>query len=527
MNRLLFGIRILFYFLTYFVVSPSCADNGSNFLQEKKDIVILHENDVHCSIDKYPRLTGLRDSLSATSHVFVVSCGDYFQGGLAGAVSGGQYISDIMKSVNYDAVTLGNHEFDFGTEKMVQLLESAELPVTDCNLYDYTSGQRLYSPYILKGCGEKQLAFVGVTTPSSLETESYAFFDEKGRQKYHLCQDSLYRVVQKSVDEARMAGASYVVVLSHLGETPDSINGFSHGLLSATNGIDLLLDGHSHSVVTGKTIRNKDGKAVPISQTGSLFANIGIARISSSGEISTTLFSDTVPITPGLRTKAVVDSVNAMMSSKVNEVICYSPFPLRVLDDDDRQAVRLRETPVGNLVTDAYRILTGAEISMSNGGGMRTDIPAGNITLGNILSLLPYENYVCVVEVSGALLLETLEACCSGLPYENGDFPQVSGIRFTIDLSSSPRVRDLQVYDALSKDYVPVDPNRNYSLATINYCVTGGGFKNKLRNCRIIKDNIFLYSYGLKAFLRDYIGETLPDVYSKPQNRIMIINNKE
>lgn len=523
MNRQLFAIWILFSIHACFAFSLSYSDNKNFSLQKEKDIIILHENDVHCNIDKYPRLTGLRDSLSAFSHVLLVSSGDFLQGGTAGAISGGQYISDIMKSVGYDAVTLGNHEFDFGAEKMKELLAAAGLPIADCNLYDCETGKRVYVPYILKDCGSRRLAFVGVTTPSTLETESYAFYDEKGVQTYHLCKDSLYTVVQRNVNAARKAGADYVIVLAHLGESPDTINGFSHGLLAATNGIDLLLDGHSHSVVTNTSVKNKDGKEVPIAQTGSLFANIGIARITSTGDISTSLFNDSIPLTPGMRTKAVVDSINALMSEKVNEVICYSSFPLRILDDEDRQLVRLCETPVGNLVTDAYRTLTGAEIAMSNGGGMRTDIPAGNITFGNILSLLPYENYVCVVEVSGAMLLETLEACCSGLPYESGDFPQVSGIRFTIDLSSSPRIKNLMVYDTQANDYVPIDLERKYSLATINYCITGGGFKNKLHNCKILKDNLFLYSYGLREFLKNNIGSTLPDSYSKPQNRIQII----
>ena len=149
-----------------------------------KSIVILYENDVHCDIDGYAQLRGLADAIqkSDTSYVGIVSSGDFLQGALAGAISRGQFIVDIMKNVGYDAITLGNHEFDYGTPRMVELLPQIGVPIVSSNLYEYGASTPMYPPYVIKQYGNKRIAFVGTTTPETLRSESYAFFEKTGKQ---------------------------------------------------------------------------------------------------------------------------------------------------------------------------------------------------------------------------------------------------------------------------------------------------------------------------------------------------------
>lgn len=512
--------------LLYLLSACHTASHSSDRYSERS-IVILHENDVHCNIEGYASIASLRDAITDTAHVAVVSCGDYLQGGTAGAISGGQFVADVMRSVGYDAVTLGNHEFDYGTERMFALLNYGRLPVTCLNLRSCATGKRPFSPFIMRTYGTKRVAFIGVVTPNTLYSESYAFYDELGRQEYELCPNTLHQEVQEAANQARKAGADYVVVLAHLGEAKNSLRADSHSLIAATRGIDALLDGHTHSVVPCHYVRNADGIEVPVSQTGTKMAYVGKLVITSEGKIIPGLVPDSVIKKQSNRTQEVIDSVNAIMKIKTEQPVCHSRYALKILDDNGRQAVRYMETNAGDIVTDAYRELSGADVAVTNGGGIRNELPAGHLTYGDIISLLPYENNICVVEVTGEEIIDMLESCCQATPQESGDFPQVSGMKFTIDTSRKPRISDLQIYDKKTSAYQPVELTKRYSLATIDYCISGGGLNEKLKNAKILKENLFRYSDIVVKYIKENLNGEIPDCYAAPQGRITIIRGKK
>lgn len=488
-----------------------------------RSIVVLYENDVHCGIEGYPKLAGLRDAVSDTAWCALVSCGDYLQGGTAGAISKGQYVADILRNMGYDAATLGNHEFDYNVDRMKELIASAQLPVTCANLYDCSNGKRMFPSYIIKEYGKKKVAFIGATTTGTLYTESYAFFDDNGRQMYELSEKDIYNKVQQAADDARKAGADYVIVIGHLGESKNVLNCDSHGLIAATRGIDAVLDGHTHSVVACAYVPNADGKPIPVSQTGTKFQNIGKLLIDRNGKISTQLIPFNEVTQESSRVKATADSIIAEMSVLTNRPVCHSDYPLRILDEEGRQLVRMAETNAGDLVTDAYRALTKADIAITNGGGIRTELPAGDLKYGDVVSLLPYDNYLCVCELTGAELLDLLEACCQYTPEENGDFPQSSGMTFTINTNGSPRVTDLKILNASTNEYQPVDMDAKYQLATIDYCITGGGLQAKLRNAKVLKEGICRYNDALVTYVTETLGGKIPERYAEPQGRIKIV----
>ena len=490
---------------------------------KEKSIVILYENDVHCAIERYSKLAGLRNAISDTADVAVVCCGDFIQGGTPGAISKGQYVIDVMDAVHYDAVTLGNHEFDYGTPRMFELLRRMASPVVNTNLYEFATGRNVFSPYTIKRVGDKRVAFVGVTTPSTMEAESYAFYDDAGNLMYDLQHEDVYAQVQEAANSARRAGADYVVVISHLGEIKTKRNVDSHGLVANTKGIDVVLDGHTHSVIQADTVLNKVGKPILVTQTGTKFQNIGKLLITPDGKFSTTLLPIESVLQEDLYVAHVIDSVKGSMNEVTSRKICHSDVPLRILDDAGKQAVRMRETNAGDLVADAYRYVTGAELAVLNGGGIRTELKAGDLTYGDLVALLPYDNYLMQIEAKGSTIVDMLTDLMSDLPDENGQFPQVSGLKFTVH-ASAHSVSDVMVLNAQTQQYEPIDPDRTYTLGTTDYCVTGGGLNNKLKGSKVLKDAMMIYSDGLIEYVTKGLNGHIGEQYAQPQGRITMVD---
>ncbi len=496
--------------------SASKATDGNN-----KSIVILYENDVHCGIDGYSRIAGLRNAIADTAYVAVVSCGDFLQGGTAGAVSKGQYIVDIMRGVGYDAVTLGNHEFDYKTPRMFDLLSYIKAPITCVNLRSMSNGEFPFAPYIIKTMGKRKVAFIGITTPTSIATEEYAFFDEAGRQLFELCPTAVYQLVQNAVDEARKKGATYVVALSHLGEDKNNLNVDSHGLIHNTTGIDVVLDAHTHSVIPSDTVHNRLGQPVVITETGTKFANIGKLLITADGHATTQLIptSDVTCVDPTVA--HITDSIKSLVKNETSAKVCDSEVKLTILDTHGKQAVRMAETNSGDLVADSYLALTDADFAMTNGGGIRSDLPSGTLCYGDIINLLPYNNYICTVEITGAQLQQLLDACTQSVPQENGDFPQVSGLKFIIN-PGNKGVTDVMVRNKQNGEYEPLNTDRTYQLATIDYCVIGGGFYGILKQNKVLRQTGVNYSDCLIQYLQNNLSGKIGKEYAVPQGRITI-----
>ncbi len=285
----------------------------SALAQKAKDIVILYENDVHCSIDGYTKLAGLRDAIAKadTCYVGIVSCGDFAAGADVGKNSQGKYIVDILRSVGYDAITLGNHELDYGVPHIKELMQQAGAPVVCSNLFDM-EGNQIFPSYTIHQYGNKRVAFVGALTPQTMQIERSAFYDADRNQLYDLKRDAIYDLVQQAVDDARAKGADYVIMLSHLGERPAS-RVDSHDLISKTNGIDALLDAHTHSTVPCVYVENKDGKQIPITQTGIHFANIGKLIITTGGKVSVQLMPVEEITYTSPRVTAITDSIKSLL----------------------------------------------------------------------------------------------------------------------------------------------------------------------------------------------------------------------
>lgn len=484
-----------------------------------RPIVILYDNDVHCGIDGYVQMAGLRDAIAAsdTAYVAVVSSGDFVQGGTAGTLSKGQYIIDIVNSVGYDAMTIGNHEFDYGTPRLLELTSQLNAPVTCVNFSDITNGEQFYAPYVMKQFGARRVAFVGALTPSTLSSEASAFYDENGHQLYGLHHDDVYELVQNSVNNAREAGADYVVVLSHLGEANSDV--VSGDLIAHTTGIDAVLDGHSHAVIPCNYINNKDGHEVISTQTGTKFVNVGKLLIQSNGQISTELLPVKEIQKRSEFVAAVVDSIKQINAALTNKVCGINEQLLTINGPDGKRLVRRGETNLANFVADAFRWFGDSDLALVNGGGVRTDLPQGDISYGRIMDVQPFDNQLCVAKVSGALLCSVLDIACADLPAESGMLVHSSGFRYTVNLSDEVRVSNVEVLNA-SGEYEPIDADKEYSLTAYAYLFTQ--FNGLLQNVEFTKINIGADAEAIYQYVVNPLGGRIGATYAQPQGRLVI-----
>ena len=490
-----------------------------------KSIVILYENDVHCGIDGYTRMAGLRDAINSsdTAYAAAVSCGDFLQGNTTGAISKGQYIADILRLMDYHALTLGNHEFDYGVPRMMQLLGEAGTPVVCANLYEAGEPQPMFAPYVVRQYGHKRVAYIGATTPETMILEGYSFYDTNGALLYDLKPKTFYELIQQAVDAARAEGADYVVLLAHVGETPQSMGFSSHRLVNNTRGIDIVLDGHSHEVVEGAKVKNLDGKEIIVTQTGTQFANIGKLLITPDGRFITQLVrAKDIPY-ENPRITAITDSIRKSVKAVTSTVVAHSDYTLVVSDENDQWIVRGQETNAGDLVADAYRHALKADIGMENGGGIRNDIHAGDITYGDIIGMLPYDNTLRRIMVTAEQLKTMLTRCTALVPVLDGNFPQCSGLRFTIH-SKSHAVSDIEILQA-DGSYAPIDMQRSYSVALTNYNHEGGGFYGCFKKCVVLEESSLRYYEALADYLGKVLGGTTGETYAQPQGRITIVDD--
>ena len=496
---------------------------GCHVAMAQKSIVILYENDAHCGIDGYTKMAGLRDAISRadTAYVGAVCVGDFLQGNTTGAISKGQYIVDIMRYMDYHAITLGNHEFDYGVPRMVQLLEQVDAPVVCANLYEAGEPQPMFAPYVIHQYGDKKVAFVGACTPETMILEGYSFYDTNGILLYDLKQKTFYQLIQQAVDEARKAGADYVVLISHVGETTQSMGFNSHLLVNHTRGIDVVLDGHSHNIFENAKATNLDGQEITVTQTGTQFANVGKLVITPEGRFITQLMKGKDIPYENAKVTAITDSIRQMVKAVTSKVVAKSDYTLVVSDENDQWIVRAEETNAGDLVADAYRFAMKADIGFENGGGIRNDIEAGDITYGDIIGMLPYDNTLRRISVTATQLKEMLTRCTSLVPVLDGNFPQCSGLRFTVH-SKSHTVSDIEI---LQEDgsYAPIDMQRTYSVALTNYNHEGGGFFDSFKKCPVLQESTLRYYEALSDYLTKVLGGNTGETYAQPQGRIKIV----
>ncbi|MBQ3394177.1 MAG: bifunctional metallophosphatase/5'-nucleotidase [Oscillospiraceae bacterium] len=533
--------------------------NEATETREPKDLVVLFTSDVHCGVSDgfgYEGVKAVKDSFEKDGYqVILVDDGDAIQGAPVGTLTTGEAIITLMNATGYDVAIPGNHEFDYGMDRFLELVGKAEFPYISANFNK--EGELVFEPYKIFDWNDTKVAFVGVTTPKTLTTSTPKYFkDDAGNFVYGFFQDQdgtgVYEAVQKAVDAARAEGAEYVVLMAHLGNEADCSPWTYADVVSHTNGINVVVDGHSHDT-DQVVMKNKDNEDVIRSACGTKLSGIGCIKFEAeSGKITNELISwnNSVPAPKLLGitndvTTAVAASTDAL-NAKISEVVATTSVELTITDPEAKDSeghpiriIRNAETNLGDLCADAYKDQGEADIAFVNGGGIRKSIGKGDITLGDILSVHPFGNSMCVIEVSGQQILDALEWGARNVPGELGGFLQVSGLTYEIHtyIPSSCTQDDNGMFTGVAGEYrvknvmvgdEPLDLNKTYTLASHNYMLkdNGDGF-TMFEGCNILQDEVKLDNQVLIDYITKTLGGNVGTRYAEPYGEGRIVAVEE
>ena len=540
-----------------FACMVSGYESGAAEAEKNGEIYILFTSDVHCGVGQgfgYAGLRQIRDTLEAEGYTtLLVDDGDSLQGEAIGTLTKGEAVLELMNQMGYDAAIPGNHEFDYGMERFLELTDMAEFPYISCN-FTYLD-ELVFEPYIILEAAGLRIAFVGVTTPETVTSSTPAtFMNKEGETVYGFMRDetgeAVYAAVQNAVDAARAEGADLVYVMGHMGMAAYSQPWTYADVIEHTSGIDVFLDGHSHDTEL-VVMRDKNGAEVTRAAVGTKLSCIGYSHISADGEILETDIwswpnSISAPVLLGIENdmSEAVDAAMQTLEELTHRVVARSDVSFVIFDpiaEDSSgnpiRIVRREETNLGDFCADVLRSATGADIGLISGGGIRADLNKGDVTYGDIISVWPYQNDICILEVTGQQILDALEWGARNLPGECGGFMQVSGLYYEIDVSvpsgcledenrmmtgieGGRRVKNVMFGDE------PLDPERTYTIAGTDYTLMqhGDGFTS-FDGATILSES-FKVDYQLMV---DYIENTLGGVigggeYADPygQGRIVI-----
>ena len=505
--------------------------------------VILHSNDVHGEVKGYAYMAALKTKLeNAGADVILADAGDFSQGDTSVSLSKGANAVELMNLTGYDVVGLGNHEFDYGYPQLQENMKKAKFAVLCSDVLDAENKPIFEANKIIEKGGVK-IGFFGLETPETQTKANPALI--KGLTFLtDSTETTIWQNAQAQVDALKAAGADVVVCLAHLGVDASSEPYRSYDLYSKVTGIDFIIDGHSH------TVMEKGDKGEPIQSTGTKFANIGVIVIDNATKkieanylVATgeTGFNETDE-TVLAAAQAIIDEITAQYGVKfaTSEV---------ELNGAKEPGNRTEETNNGDLITDAMvwcltekypgsitEVDADHIVAITNGGGIRASVKKGDVTKNDIFTVLPFGNTVAVVYVTGAELLEALEASTYCTPISLGGFPQVAGLKFTVDADvaydKNPGTYPGSTYygpasiKRVTIDEIngkPFDATAKYAVITNNF-VAGGG---DTYYAFAAASSQFDTGYTLDSVVIDYITEKLGGViaeadYGAPKGRITV-----
>ena len=515
-------------------VTSFAADTDSEAKAEMAGkTVILHTNDVHGAIEGYAYITALKADYEAKgAEVILVDAGDYSQGEVYVSDTKGLDAVEMMNVTGYDVVTLGNHEFDYGYAQLKENMTKADFKILCANVYGEDGIPIFDANYTYTTKSGVKIGFFGMETPEAQTKANPALI--KGLK----FDTDLKAVAEKQLEALK--DDDVVIALSHLGVDDSSKPYTSYDLYNAAKGIDFIIDGHSHSVMT----KGKNGE--PIQSTGTKFANIGVIVIDDASKKieSNSLYEIKEDTAKDAAVAAAAQKIIDRIDKEYGAVFAKSKVELNGAKAPNGN--RDGETNNGDLITDAmlWKVMQNKEgltvnedhvVAITNGGGIRAAIKAGDVTKKDIKTVLPFGNTIEVIYVTGTELLEALEASTFCVPESIGGFPQVSGISYTISTGA--------VYDANAETYPastyygPKSINRvtinsingkefkandTYAVVTNNFCAEGG-------------DTYYAFAAATSKFdtgvtldmaVMDYITKELKGVigeqYAAPQGRILM-----
>lgn len=476
--------------LLLFAIPAFAAETAAEPIQ----VTVFHTNDVHARVDTsagmgYAMAAGyVNAERGAGKDVLLLDAGDTFHGMPFATVVRGESIVDIVNAMGYDAMCPGNHDYNYGMDRLFELKDMLSFPMLCANLVD-ADGKPAMQPYTIKEFEDgTRVGIIGADNPEIAITLRPSTFD-----MYHLSDG--VEAVKAAVAELKDQ-TDAIIVLCHWGtsgvENPSDA-------LAKIEGVDLVVDGHAHDAF--ETGYRPEG-GCPIVSTGEYLENLGKVTLTIEDHKVTNVDSTLIPAPTVYQDAGILDAIKAVQSEQdavLSEVIGSTPVNL----DGERADVRTKETNLSNILCDAMLKTTGADVALTNGGGIRASIPAGEITKKAVVTMLPFGNLVVTRTVTGAQLRQAIEHGIRLYPDQNGGFPQVGGCAYVFDPAKEPgsRVTELTVGGQ------PVDDQKEYTLATNDFMADGGDGYDMLA-----ADQMPTYYGGLDEVLTAYIqsGAELP-----------------
>ena len=512
-------------------------------------LAIIHTNDIHGYAQDseeglgYTAVAQLKADLKEQGYeVVLADAGDVLQGTTLVGYYNGENVPELMNAVGYDVMALGNHEFDYGSDVLLKRIEACDFPVLCANLtVDETGEPFIPGTTVVTTESGLKLGFFGLLTPST-KTQSRPSNTAGLTFK---TEEDLYACAQEQIDALRAQNVDLVICLSHLGEENDVGANKGSDVVKNTQGIDIMINAHDHAV-QNEMIADKSGVQVPVYETGSYLHNIGVITF-EDGVPTEKLYAAGEYEGKDAAVKELVDKDAAKLEEDLSEQIGQSAFEL---NGNRKPGVRDTETNLGDFASDAILWLARnnaddyPDAALINGGGLRTSVPAGYITIKNMLDVMPFGNQLCTVRVTGAQLLEALEAACQSTPEEAGGFPQVSGITFSVDLSvpyeagekypdseiaapANPGSR-VTISDVGGKGF---SLDATYTIATVNFIAEGGDcyYAFAAAGATSFKSIGYIDYQALQYYLAEECSGQVPDRYSDPwgEGRITIVGAEE
>lgn len=515
-----------------------------NFSANDFTIQIIFTNDIHCEIKaegesvSFAELAHYKKQLQKNyKYVTLVDSGDAIEGSVYGTLSKGEIVVDAMNLVGYDICALGNHEFNYGTDRLKELIDKSNATYLNANItYDGNGDNWIEDlpKYKIMTYGGTKVAYLGITTPRTTSTIATSLISENKEIVYNFdCggPQEFYDNIQSTVDYVKSQGASYVIALAHLGDPSESdlVPYDSKSVANNTSGIDVILDGHSHTKIAGNTL-NKDNESVLIIQNGTKLESVGTLELSKNKSATKNIVyhQGNCGDLEDEDTKKGIDELCSKYEETLNQVVATTnlDLPFYYNDGSGLRIPRMEEAQIGDFVSDALMSSVeksvDVDIAFINGGGIRNELKKGDVTFRDIINVCPFGNDVVVSELKGQQILDMFEYFSRDyLEAENGGLMHISGAKILLNNENKPtynvdsdgnfygvtseqqtrKIQSMQVYDRTSKTYVDIDPDKKYKVTSYDFILNNGG------------EGMFRFLEGdkpiLKEVARDY--QTLID----------------
>ena len=539
MNKFVAGGLSLTMILGLSVYAPASTVEAADMSGK---LVVIHTNDMHgrfemdtdggvLGISSVAALKGYYEKLGA--NVLLLDAGDFSQGtNLVNYYKGLNSIY-FMNAAGYDAVSLGNHEFDFGLDSLKAMTDAADFSILDANIISKETGLPYLDDNEIFYFDGMKVGVFGLDTP---ETQTKAS-PKNVKEVTFLDGADLYACAQAQVDFLEAQDCDYIICIGHLGQDAESEGKRSFDVLNTVDGIDLFVDGHSHTQLP----EGMDYNGTKVVSTGEYLSNIGVV-VYDGKNTKATLVNDLYHVGGCPSMDEFVESFDKIVDDAYAGTFATS---LNQLNGERSPGVRTQETNLGDFSTDAYKYTAETYVAengldmtidaaVQNGGGIRATIEAGDISMDTLYKVFPYGNTISIATVSGAELLEALEASCANCPEALGGFPQVSGIEFTLD-TSVPYEQGEQYPD--STYYAPANPgsrvtietvggkkfdiNATYNIAVNNFMADGGDTYYVFTKASKVIDTGVVDAEGLISYVNSLNG-IIGDEYATPKGNITI-----